>query len=116
MAKDPEDQTGTPTSNILPLHVIPEDLLKEWINLPINTIIHIPITKSDIDKLFFAISNTQSAIDETNRSFVQWSNNNIVEAQESVKRSQLGIFAGVNSLRQFLHSIAERMIRGDKGG
>ena len=102
---------GAPSgAEILPVHMIPDDILQKWAAIPADQAITVNITKQDLDNLFVAISNAHLALDTTNRAFVQWSNRQVLEAQSGLEISRHGLVAGMNSLRHFFEAIISRAV------
>lgn len=103
-------------AEVLPIHMIPDELLQRWIALPSDQTITVNITKQDLDNLFFSISNAHMSLDATNRSFVQWSNRQVIEAQTGLEVSRQGVVAGLSSLRYFFEAVISRALERPENG
>lgn len=111
-----DGRTAETGRGFLPIHLMSEDILQEWSSLPNQTVITVAITKQELDNLFFALANTQNAIDMTNRAFVQWTNGQVPDAQSSLEASRSSVVNGMNALRFFFEAIVSGSVRGGHRG
>ena len=94
---------------------IPVQALREWSALPGTTELNIPITKQEIDHLFFAIDKMIRSQDHMHTCLIRLSNGDLSRANDALFASQKETVESQNRLRQFLTEVILSATRGQGG-
>lgn len=82
--------------------LIPTQLLEQWISIPPQQLINAPLTKQDIDHLFFGLLRNNEAQLVMDRTIVAWSNGKTDEANTHLVEYRRLLAESDNHIRQFM--------------
>lgn len=83
-------------------------LIDQWIQTPGGTELTAPITKDDLDNLYFAINELTKATHETQQSLIHLSNNQLNSANEAMHKAQFSTAESANTLNRFFEGIVTK--------
>jgi len=93
------------TLEIEPPFHIPESTVARWLAIDATKPLSIPITRNDIDHLFFAIDSIAIAQADLQKALIDYSNGKLDDANESSARAARKIQQSKNRLRVFMNAM-----------
>jgi hypothetical protein len=84
---------------------IPPALIEKWVGLRSDQKVEIPLSRGDLDHLFFAVNNLAKSIGKLQSCLVLYSQGNLEEANTAMQESQKLVVRGDNEMRMFMNAL-----------
>ena len=89
---------------------IPAQIIEKWVEIPESNYLELRLTRSDIDKFYFAFSNLASAQAVFQDAMVLHSNQQFEEANKANRESRRLLIEGQNSFRIFFTALMRSVV------
>jgi hypothetical protein len=90
------------------IHEIPSEAIHRWVAIPDDAPIEVPITRADIDNLYFAIMGLVNAQTSMHTCLVEFSNSNFGNANAALATSKKALVNGTNHISAFMGSVMSK--------
>lgn len=84
---------------------IPVQAVEAWSQLPPTTYVTAPLSRADIDNLFFSINRVIESQSETQQCLVEYSTGRLTEANQHMWEARRKLIEAQNNLRQFMTAV-----------
>ena len=84
---------------------IPPATVARWLALPSDRPLEAPLTRADLDNLFFAIDFNQKAIFSVQKALIDYTNGQLDEANNASSVASVQLAESANRLRIFMNAI-----------
>lgn len=85
--------------------IIPQGAVERWLAIPERGKIEAPLTRQDLDNLFFSITNISRAMVKLQSCLLLYSQGKLDEANEAMAESQKFNIHGDNNIRMFMNAV-----------
>jgi len=89
---------------------IPSGAIDRWVKIPDSAPVNVPLTRQDLDNLYFAINSLVNSNAALQESLVRFSNNQMQEADQAMVRSQVANTTALNRLRLLFNAIMSNAV------
>jgi hypothetical protein len=108
-------ETPQPPLPPLPQHYeFPYQLLDSWYGMQPGAYVDVRLTQRDFDRLFWGLTKTIQALDQTNQALVDWSNGRAADADLDLYNSKRLLLEANNEIRQFFAAVMVSATTGVK--
>jgi hypothetical protein len=98
----PDERKAPPPLPPLPnAFDMPYQAVESWLSHPQNAYVEIRLTRGDLDRFFMAFHELVEAQTAFQQAMVDYTNNQLAEANEALQRSRQALIESSNNFRQF---------------
>lgn len=104
--------TDSNTPKLPDVWSIPQQAIREWLELDASAPLNIELTRQTVDSLFFGLMRLADAQSQFHACLISYSNGDTATANAKLVESQTTLIEGQNRLRQFVTDIMLSATRG----
>lgn len=84
---------------------IPVALIDKWVGLRADQKVEIPLSRGDLDHLFFSVTNLAKGIAALQACLILYSQGKIEDADKALQESQKLVVRGDNEMKMFMNAL-----------